>query len=128
MAHTRVRVLLLLALAAAGCGVADPTGSVDVRLENASSFTFDEATLYTSEGELAYTDVGPGEATPYVEVETAYRIATTQVVIGADTFRLQVIDFVGEEPLAGGQYSYVISVLTFGGQPTDLTQEIRQDP
>ena len=119
--------VLLLAATAFGCGVVDPDGPVEVRLRNASSFTFDEATLYSSEGELTYTDVGPGEATPYVEVETAYRIATTQVVIAADTFRLQVIDFVGEEPLDGGRYSYVISVLTFGNQPTSVTQEIRKD-
>ena len=122
-----MRAALLLAATGFGCGVIDPAGPVEVRLQNASSFTFDEAALYTSEGEFTYTDVGPGEATPYVEVETAYRIATTQVVIDVDTFRLQVIDFVGEEPLDGGQYSYVISVLTFGNQPTSVTQEIRKD-
>ncbi len=127
------RRTILAALAAAlvaggACASIFGSGDVLVRLENASAATFDRATLYTSEGPQTTLDVGPNQATPYVAVETAYRIATTEVVIGADTLRLQVIDFVGEEPLSAGRYTYVISVFNLGTPSPSLGQVIRQDP
>jgi hypothetical protein len=119
---------LLLSTVLGGCGIVNVRGSVEVRLENGSSFTFDEATFYAGGDSTTHTSVGPGQATSYVVVETAYRIATTQVVIGSDTLRLQVIDFVGEEPLEAGRYTYVILVVADQGRPMDLTQELRVDP
>ena len=83
------------------CGLVGPS-DVEVRLENASSTAFAEATLFTVDGSHTYLDLGPGEASPYLNVTMAYGIATTQVVVGADTIRLQVIDYVGEEPLGAG--------------------------
>lgn len=124
---------MLAALAAAlvasapGCRSIFGSGDVSVRLENASPVAFDRATLYTSEGPQTTHDVGPGQTTPYVDVETAYRIATTEIVIDADTLRLQVIDFVGEEPLAPGRYTYVISLIDLGTASPSLTQAIRKD-
>jgi hypothetical protein len=132
--HRSRRLTAAVALAAAlivgapGCSTIFGSGDVLVRLENASPVAFDRATLYTSEGPRTTLDLGPGQATPYVSVATAYRIATTQVEIDADTLRLQVIDFVGEEPLSAGRYTYVISVVDLGAASPSLTQVIRQDP
>ncbi len=114
-------------MAAGGCNSATGLDDVSVRLENASPVPFGEATLYTSEGPQTSYDVGPGGATPFIAVATAYRIATTEVVIEDDTLRLQVIDFVGEEPLSAGRYTYVISVVGLGTASPSLTQEIRKD-
>ncbi|MDH3292142.1 MAG: hypothetical protein OEO20_13690 [Gemmatimonadota bacterium] len=114
-------------VSAGGCDGAAGPDNVSVRLENASPASFAEATLYTSEGPQTSYDVGTGESTPYIAVATAYRIATTEVVIEDDTLRLQVIDFVGEEPLSAGRYTYVISVVGLGTASPSLTQEIRKD-
>ena len=111
----------------AGCGDILGTGAVEVRLENASSVTFAEAMLYTSDGPVTFGNVAPGAATPYIEVSQAYRIVTTQVVIESDTLRLQVIYFVGEDPLAAGRYTYVLDVYGLGTEHPSLTQEFRED-
>jgi hypothetical protein len=58
-------------------------------------------------------------------VEKAYRIASTWVVTGSDTVRLQVIDFVGEKPLNPGRYTYVLGF--FEGNPTGLTLNLTKD-
>ncbi len=116
-----------LTVLVAACGDIVGAGVVEVRLENGSSSTFIEATLYTSDGPITFGNVGPGTATPYIEVSSAYRIATTQVVIEEDTLRLQVIDFVGEEPLSAGRYTYVLNVYGLGSEHPSLTQEFRQD-
>ena len=116
-----------LLTALAGCGDILGTGAVEVRLENASSVTYAEAMLYTSDRPVTFENVTPGAATPYIEVSQAYRIVTTQVVIESDTLRLQVIDFVGEEPVASGRYTYVIDVRGLGTEHPSLTQEFRED-
>lgn len=119
---------LFLGLTACACGLVDlGAGPVEVRLQNGSAgLTFSTATLFTTEGPLTYRDVGPGEFTPYVEVEKAYRIATTEVIVEADTLRLQVIDFVGEEPLEPGRYTYVLTVSDANGEHRLLTQELHR--
>ena len=115
----------LLSLVLTGCNPFSPDGAVEVRVRNASALTFDEGVLYSHRDSITFTSLGPGQETPYQEVERAYRIATTQVVTGPDTARLQVIDFVGEEPLKPGHYTYVLSF--FEGNPTSLTLDLKKD-
>jgi len=116
---------VLTALLLSACDVLKPDGPVEVRVRNGSSLTFDEGILYIHMDSILFTSLEPGLETPYQEVERAYRIATTQVVTGPDTARLQVIDFVGEEPLRPGQYTFVLSF--FDGSPTSLVQELEKD-
>ena len=108
------------------CGPLGPGGDVELRIENASNVTFDLVSLYTTEGVETNADVTPGETTPFVSVNVGYGIATTEVVVGTDTLRLQVIDFVGETPLAEGRYTYVLSI---AGEPGNeqLVQALREE-
>jgi hypothetical protein len=124
--HT-VAVLGILVGALNGCGDAFGPGRVEVRVENASAVRYDEATLYTLDGPRTYSDLAPGARSPYVSVSSAYRSATTQVVLDGDTLRLQVIDYVGEEPLDAGRYTYVLSVFGVGTARPVLRQVLRQD-
>jgi len=116
---------LLLAFATSACGVfgADP---VEVRVTNDSAVPFDQVSLFTADGIEEYSDLAAGASTPFITVSLAYRSATTQVVVGTDTARLQVIDFVGETPLDGARYSYALDVI---GGPGDLqlTQTLRRE-
>ena len=111
----------------AGCGNFFTPGGVEVRVENASDVRYGEATLYTLDGPRTYSDLAPGARSPYVSVSAAYRSATTQVVLDGDTLRLQVIDYVGEEPLDAGRYTYVLSVSGVGTASPVLRQVLRQD-
>jgi hypothetical protein len=122
-----VGLLAALSGAFAACDHPAQPVAVAVRMENASKVAFDEATLYTLDGPLTYTDLDTGVTTPYVNVTGAYRIATTQVLIGDDTLGLQVIDYVGEDPLPEGRYTYVLTVSGLGTAAPDLTQVLRPD-
>jgi hypothetical protein len=117
--------LALLAFLVSGCNPLAPDQTLEVRVHNGSTFTFGEGVLYTHRDSITFTALGPGQETPYQEVERAYRIATAQVVTGSDTARLQVIDFVGEEPLKPGRYTYVLSF--FEGRTTSLTLDLQKD-
>ena len=101
MMTPRIGAGACLCVLVTACGLVTPSG-VEVRLENASSIAFAEATLFTVDGAHTYFDLEPGEASPYLTVTMAYGIATTQVVVVADTIRLQVIDYVGRSRLERG--------------------------
>jgi hypothetical protein len=120
-------VLGILLGALTGCGDAFGLGDVEVRVENASDVWYDEAILYTLDGPRTYSDLAPGARSPYVSVSVAYRSATTQVVLDGDTLRLQVIDYVGEEPLSAGRYTYVLTVSGAGTAAPVLHQVLRKD-
>jgi hypothetical protein len=115
-------LLLLLPSACNPFGSDDP---VEVRVRNGSSVAFDRGALYVHRDSITFTALASGQATPYREVERAYQIASTWVVTSSDTARLQVIDFVGEEPLSPGRYTYVLSF--FEGDPTSLTLDLTKD-
>ena len=117
--------LMVSSLNAAGCEILGLDGGVEVRVRNGSSLTFDEATLFLPRVSLSFSDLVPGEATPYSTVSKAYRIASAHVVMGQDTARLQVIDYVGEQPLDDGRYTYVLSF--FEGNPESLVLELVED-
>ena len=120
-------VLGILVGALAGCGGFFTPDAVEVRVENASDVWYDEATLYTLDGPRTYSDLAPGARSEYVSVSAAYRSVTTQVVLDGDTLRLQVIDYVGEDPLAAGRYTYVLTVSGVGTATPVLRQLLRRD-
>jgi len=108
-----------------GCETLGLDGPVEVRVQNGSNLVFNQGVLYLHSDSIVFTALAPGQSTPYQETEKAYEYATTQVITGSDTARIQVIDFVGEEPLRGGRYTYVLSF--FGGNPGNLALELRKD-
>ena len=110
-----------------GCDTLGLDGPVQIRVRNDSDLTFEEGILYLVGDSILFPGLGPGQATPYREVEKSYRFATAQVVTGngADTARLQVIDFVGEEPLDKGRFTF--SLFFFEGNPKSLSQELEKD-
>lgn len=107
------------------CGILSPDGTVEVRLENISRIQVDEVQLYLPDTTLTVRNFPPDSPTPYLEVRRAYRMATVQAVLGSDTARLQVIDFVMEAPLHRGRYSYLLDV--FPGPPFGIALDIRKD-
>jgi len=102
----------------AGCGALLSGGKVEVRIENGSAVTIDRVVVYPGgRDSLVATDLGVSVKTPYLAVERAYRIATVEVRVGTGTARQQVIDYVGEQPLEGGRYTYRIRVTPQAGAP-----------
>ncbi len=109
----------------AGCGILGLDGEVEVRVRNGSDLNLDEAALFLPGVTLEFLDLEAGETTPYSEVQKAYDYASAQVVVGQDTARIQVIDYVGETPLKGGRYTYILRV--FPGNPLTLGLDFEKD-
>jgi len=120
----------ILPLIALGCTDAlQPLGpdQVAVRVRNASTVPFDETTLYLMDGPRELGRISSGGTSAYVVTDTAYRFMTTQAIVGSDTLRLQVIDYVGEQPLSPGRYTYVLSIYEDEQGTRRLDQALEED-
>jgi hypothetical protein len=111
------RAFIALALVAlSGVGAcsdpAGPTGTVLIRVVNASPFAFDEVVVGFPSQNESYGSLAVGAVTQYRPVTQAYRYANVRVSSGGKTVVQQPIDYVGETPLAPGRYSYVIEMNT----------------
>lgn len=111
----RYHILLLggmLLLMAAACGdstIAEPD-EVQIRLENTSSFTMANISVSFPDERVEYGDLVPGETGRYRTLSRAYRYAPLEAVIDGKTALGQPIDYVGEEFLANGRYTYRVIV------------------
>ena len=101
--------LPLFALALAACDSSDPD-PVLLRVENASALDFSSVVVGFPEADANYGAVAAGQASDYLEFETAYRYGAITAEAAGETYRLVPFDFVGEEPLAAGRYTYVLTV------------------
>ena len=100
---------LLVLLLAAGCDSAD-SDVAQVRVANASAVDFDAVAVAFTGPTRALGPVGAGEASGYEPFETAYRYGYVRVETEAGEFVLQPIDYVGEEPLAPGRYTFRLGI------------------
>lgn len=86
----------------------DDLVSINIRVKNMSTFVFDEV-IVGSEDHV-YEMLSPDSYSEYQEYETAYTYDYIQITSGEEVFVLQPIDFVGEEVLPIGLYTYELNV------------------
>ena len=92
--------------------VVDTTQS-NIRIKNISGYDFCNVEIDPSGGAKNYGIINEGEATCYKPFETAYRYAYVKLFIEEKEFIIQPIDFVGEQPLGMGNFTYSINVTDF---------------
>jgi hypothetical protein len=100
---------LLLVLA---CG-REPTADEDavrIRIQNAGALDFTRTRVVYPEQEVQYGPVRAGTSTEYQELTKAYRYAFIEVEAGGRRYVLQPIDYVGEQLLGSGSYTYRVTV------------------
>ena len=99
--------------AVSGCtSTAGPEpGPVEIRVRNASTLDYANVVIGFPHQTETYGAVMSGQETPYRTIELAYRYAQITVVIEDEVLILQPVDYVGEEPLGKGSYTYEIDTL-----------------
>ena len=103
--------LALLLLAA--CDSADSTDATDVllRVENETAVDFSSVSVGFTGEATTYGAVRAGRTSEYRAFETAYRYGGIGVrTADGGAYSLVPYDFVGEEPLAPGRYTYRLDI------------------
>lgn len=107
-------LFLLLLLTVMGCTNNEnpnPAGDeVQIRVKNLSAFTFDQVFINTSGGENMYVSVAPGEVSDYKRYDFTYRYAFVRVEIAGQTYAIVPTDYVGEEKMFRGKFTYELNV------------------
>ncbi len=89
---------------------------VHIRIQNRSDVAYSDVRVNTNGGENNYGTIEPNSYSDYKTFDHAYRYAFVELKIDTDTFTLQPIDYVGEEPLQAGNYTYAIDATEDGGK------------
>ena len=105
-----MNILLVLATATFLCGCQKEVmiREVNIRVANQSNVPFNEVTVQFPSQRADYGNILPGEITEYREIDKAYRYAYVKAWIEGKEAVLQPEDYVGENLLSGGNYTYVL--------------------
>lgn len=93
---------------------------VQIRLANNSSVAFEDATF---NGEN-FGDLAPNEKSEYRTFEKAYAYGAVSMTIAGEPYGWFPIDYVGEEPLSSGKYTFEY---TFDEQTQRLADRLVRD-
>ncbi len=87
------------------------SGRVEIRIKNASNLNFDGVRVsLPDEPEVDYGPVSEGGVTAFRPTSRAYRYAGFSVKAGTQELSLQPTDYMGEQELPAGRYTYVLKV------------------
>lgn len=116
-------VLVIILVAGIGC---DGSGShlevTKLRVENMSNVDFSQVVIGFPGEEAHYGAVQAGRSSEYRVFETAYRYGDVKVKAANETYAIWPIDYVGEEPLGPGRFTYMLDIE--GG---DITLRLESD-
>ena len=119
--NTKIPLLFLLfslTVFSLGCvgNLFDSDKSVKIRIQNSSEFELENIRVSFPDEEVSYGTLGSSEVSSYQEVNKAYRYAYIESEINGERAVLQPIDYVGEDFLDSGKYTYKLSVYGESGQ------------
>jgi hypothetical protein len=100
-------VLALLGLAAllAGCG----SSGTRLRIANSGATPIEGLMVLFPDEEISFGDVPGGTTTEYVVfLRGVYRYAAYRFILNGEQVTQPVIDWVGEEPMEGEAFTYVV--------------------
>jgi len=84
---------------------------VEIRIKNASDIDFDRVrVVFPERDEADYGAVAKGRFSAFRDTRHAYRYAQVHVKAGDRDISLEPIDYVGEQELAPGRYTYVLRI------------------
>ncbi len=98
-------VLILLIIVSCSKDEAD-SDNVNIRLFNAGELEFKDIKFNPSTGIVSFGDLAPDRYSEYKNFDKAYRYAYISLTVNDSMYTLQPIDYVGETPLANGNYTY----------------------
>lgn len=105
-----IRRLLALTLLSTSLSCSDGFGpfnrDVRIRIGNDSQTAFTNVAVIFPENEVDYGAVEAGGVSGYRKVSVAYQFARVDVRIGSTELRIQPRDYVGENTLEPGRYTY----------------------
>lgn len=106
-------LLLTIGTFLSGCGITDSDEKADgiyLRIANASPVEFNSVYVSFPGEETTFERISSGNRSDYQKLDKAYHYGYIKVESEDKTYTLQPVDFVGEEPLRNGKYTYQLNI------------------
>lgn len=114
--------LLAILVFSVGCTDRDDNiSAVNLRIKNNNAFSYDRVQVGTDD--KIHENVAAGSYSEYLEYELAYRYAYIKIDTLGNSHILQPIDFVGEDSLGPGFYTYELEIDAEGNVLLDFKRE-----
>lgn len=113
MRQTTVVLFILIGFLLISCNNTAPDNMSDgtyLRISNVSQVEFESVYVSFPGVESTFKNIKSGAASDYRKVDRVYRYGLIEIYSGNGEFRLQPIDFVGEEPLHNGKFTYQLGI------------------
>jgi hypothetical protein len=107
---SRLSILALFATLIMTTACKKEDTEVFIRVKNASSYEYERVMVNTSGGTFGYGTIKSEEVSSYQPFVFAYSYAMIRLEINTKEFTLIPTDYVGEETLEKGFYTYVVNV------------------
>ncbi|AEE50152.1 hypothetical protein [Haliscomenobacter hydrossis] len=109
MSNSMILLMALFLFLACQKEMESSTEGVFIRIQNTSKFSYQDIKVVIAEERL-YEPLAPGASSAYQRFSKAFRYAYIELKINGKRFGLQPIDYVGEEELKDGKYTYQLNV------------------
>ena len=97
---------------------------IQVRVKNASDRDFDQVRVIFPQDQIVdYGPVPRSKVSDYRRATLAYRYAAVRVTVGERELSIRPIDYLGEEPLSPGRYTYALGI-----EDERLTLDVEREP
>ena len=103
-------VACVLLLTSCAGNINTDNNSISIRIKNNSTYNFEQVTVDTGGGSHNYQDINSQKNSRYHNFKFAYSYASITLLINNQEHSIQAIDYVGEERLKPGKYTYVLTV------------------
>lgn len=87
----------------------EPDG-VLIRVENSSNVDFKNILISSGSTPIEFGNISAGDRSDYKEFESAYRYGFVSLIANGKELRIQPYDYVGENPLSKGYYTYNLNL------------------
>ncbi len=126
--NKRSMILLMALFLWLGCQkeTEGPTEGVLIRIENTSKYTYQDIKVVLDKERL-YGTLDPRASSTYQSFSKAYRYAYIELKIKNKRYGLQPIDYVGEEELQDGKYTYQLNVADTASLSRHLDLTFKKD-
>lgn len=98
----------------------DTTNSLNIRLSNTTNVKFKNATF----NDVNFGDIDSGKKTKYIKFDKSYSYGSVKITINDKDYGWQPYDFIGEEPLKNGNYTFEYN---FDSTTESLTSKLVKD-
>lgn len=93
----------------------------NLKIKNISAYNFEDVNVSPNGTLKTYNTIEAGQSSCYHSFDKAYNYAYVTMKINGEEFIIQPIDYVGEQELGVGKFTYSIDIVNFANKQLSIS-------